>query len=189
VATTKDSSGDDYVAASPRDRRLLIRYAVLTLALFIPLLAAFAFVRNLYPFAASTMMVAGGDLQSGRTYYWLRGETITGEIIDLPPMELTDALSGRTWTLVNAAVQNSAFKISPPHPANVALLSAAGGVDKLPPAARLNDLLRAWGTIYNSRMSPASPKRLRAVRLDQLRWEGGRYSNYDRWVQTWRVEL
>jgi hypothetical protein len=53
----------------------------------------------------------------------------------------------------------------------------------------LNDLLRAWGTIYNSRLSPASPKRLRAVRLDQLRWEGGSYSNYDRWVQTWRVEL
>jgi hypothetical protein len=190
VATTKDSSeSSGPAAAQPRDRRLLIRYAVLTLALFIPLLAAFAFVRNLYPFAASTMMVAGGDLQSGRTYYWLRGETTSGEIIDLPAMELTDALSGRTWPLVNATVQNSAFKISSPHPANVALISAAGGIDRLPPAARLNDLLRAWGMIYNSRLSPSSPQRLRAVRLDQLRWEGGSYGNYDRLVQSWRVEL
>jgi hypothetical protein len=189
VATTKDSSEDDHAAAPQRNRRLLIRYTLLTFALFIPLLAAFAFVRNLYPFAASTMMVAGGDLQSGRTYYWLRGETMTGEIIDLPPMDLTDALSGRTWTLVSATVQNSAFKISTPHPANVALVSAAGGIDRLPPAARLNDLLRAWGTIYNSRLSPSSPQRLRAVRLDQLRWEGGSYSNYDRGVQSWRVEL
>jgi hypothetical protein len=34
-----------------------------------------------------------------------------------------------------------------------------------------------------------SSGRLKAVRLDAYRWEGGSYANYDRFVQTWRVEL
>ena len=54
----------DASGSSP-DRRLKTRYALLTALLFIPLLTAFVFVRNLYPFAASTMMMAGGDLQTG----------------------------------------------------------------------------------------------------------------------------
>src|SRR5947209_19362416 len=83
------------------ERLLLLRYAALTVALFVPLLAAFASVRNLYPFAASTMM-EGGDLRSGRSYYVLRGETVAGETFDLPPVELTNALSGRIWSLVAA---------------------------------------------------------------------------------------
>jgi hypothetical protein len=171
------------------DRRVLVRYVALTLALFLPLIAAFAFVRNLYPFAASTMMMAGGDLQDPQTYYILRGETASGEIIDLPPAELTNALSQGSWSLVSATVENKAITISRTHPANLALIAAAGGVDKLPPAARLNDLLRAWGAIYNSRLSSSSPRRLRAVRLQAFRWDGGSYRNYDRLVQTWRVEL
>ena len=172
-----------------RERLLLVRYAALTLVLFLPLLLAFAFVRNLYPFAASTMMMAGGDLQSGRTYYILRGETSTGAVIDLPPIGLTNALSGRIWGLVAATVDNKSFTISAPHPANLALIAAAGATSNLPPAARLNDLLRSWGAIYNSRLSPSSPQRLKAVRLDAYRWEGGNYNHYDRFVQTWRVEL
>jgi hypothetical protein len=187
---TANSSNDNGNASGPRnDRRLLMRYGALTLFLFMPLLIAFAFVRNLYPFAASTMMVAGGDLESGRTYYVLRGETASGEIVDLPPMDLTNALSGRTWSLVAATVANKNFTNSMPHPANLALIASSGGLEKVPPAARLNDLLRAWGNIHNSRLSPSSPQYLRAVRLEAFRWDGGSYSNYDRHVQTWRVEL
>jgi hypothetical protein len=172
-----------------RDRYLLARYAALTVALFVPLLLAFAFVRNLYPFAASTMMMAGGDLQSGRTYYVMRGETSTGEIIDLPPVELTNALAANTWGLVAATVENKSFTIRSPHPSNLALIAAAGGTERLPPASTLNDLLRSWGTIHNSRLPPASPQRLRAVRLDAYHWAGGSYANYAELVQSWRVEL
>lgn len=187
TANSSNDNGDD---PGPRNERgLLIRYGALTFFLFLPLLIAFAFVRNLYPIAASTMMMAGGNLERGRTYYVLRGETSSGEIIDLPPMDLTNALSGRTWSLVAATIENRNFTNSKPHPANLALIASAGGVDKVPPAARLNELLRAWGNIHNSRLSPSSPQYLRAVRLEAFRWDGGNYSNYDRHLQTWRVEL
>ena len=171
------------------DRRLIVHHIVLTLCLFVPLLTAFAFVRNLYPFAASTMMMAGGELDAGYKYYVLRGELQSGETISLPPVDLTNALSGRAWSLVDAAVENKSFSIRSPHPANLALITEAGGTEKLPPAARLPELLRAWGNIYNSRLPVSSPERLRAVRLETYQWEPGAYSNYDRFVQSWRVSL
>lgn len=171
------------------DRRWIARYAVLTLFLFGPLLISFALVRNLYPFAASTMMMAGGQLDKGTRYYVMRGETLSGETISLPPVELTNALTGRAWGLVFATMENRSFLIRAPHPANLELLSQAGSVPGLPPAARLPELLRAWGAIYNARLPETSTRRLRAVRLDEYRWEGGSYSNYDRFVESWRVEL
>ncbi|HZT60894.1 MAG TPA: hypothetical protein VFA21_19985, partial [Pyrinomonadaceae bacterium] len=171
------------------ERRLRFRYAALTVALFAPLLFAFASVRNLYPFAASTEMMAGGDLQAGRTYYVMRGETVAGETFDLPPAELTDALAGRAWSLVAATVENGSFTIPSPHPSNVALTVSAGGAEKLPRGARLQDLLRAWGTIYNSRLPASSTLRLRAVRLDEYRWEGKGYGDYEHFIESWRAEL
>src|SRR5205823_15019901 len=126
---------------------------------------------------------------SGRTYYVMRGETSTGEVIDLPPVELTNALSGRAWSLVSGVVTNKSFRLSSPHPANIALLKTAGGIENLPPASRLPDLLQAWGTIYNSRLSSSTPARLKAVTLDCYRWDSGRYSDYQHPVQSWRVEL
>ena len=182
------SEGANVVRAA-YERRMLLRYVALTVALFVPLLAAFASVRNLYPFAASTMMMEGGELQSGRSYYVLRGESDAGETFDLPPVELTNALSGRTWSLVAAAVENKSFTIPSPHPANAALAASVGGIERLPRAARLEDLLRAWGAIYNSRLPPSSTRRLRAVRLDAYRWEGKSYGDYDRPVESWRAEL
>jgi len=181
-----DAFGD---ANPPEDRRLFVRYAVLTLFLFLPLLTAFVFIRNLYPFAASTMMMAGGDVQAGYTYYVLRGELETGETISLPPVDLTNALSGRAWSLVDAAVANKSFTIRSPHPANITLINEAGGIQNLPPAARLSELLRAWGTIYNSQLPATSAQRLRAVRLEAYQWEAGSYANYDRFIQSWRVSL
>ena len=184
---TQDTKLDDRNTAE--DRRALVRYAALTAALFVPLLLAFASIRNLYPFAASTMMLGIRDTQSGRDYYLLRGETVSGETIDLPPIKLTNALTGRSWSLLNAAVENKSFNIPSPHPANLRLVAAWGGKDNLPRAARLEDLLRAWGAIYNSRLPASSNQRLRSVRLDAYRWEGGTNGDYDRFVESWRAVL
>jgi len=171
------------------DRRAQVRYGALTVALFVPLFLAFASIRNLYPFAASTMMVGNVHLQNGRDYYKLRGETVTGETIDLPPVALTNALTGRNWSLVSAAVENKSFNLRWPHPANISLSAAYGGTDKLPKAARLEELLRAWGTIYNSRLSGPSNQKLKSVRLDAYRWEGGINGEYERFVESWRTVL
>jgi hypothetical protein len=182
-------TGDLREPAPDRSRRVRVRYALLTFALFAPLLYSFLAVRNVYPFAASTMMMAGGDPGRGTTFYRLRGETVNGETKDLPPAELTDALSWRHWSLVGATVENKEFTIHDPHPSNVALAATAGGVEKLPRAARLDELLRVWGEIYNSRLPVDSPGRLRAVRLDAYRWEGGGDADYERFVESWRAEL
>jgi hypothetical protein len=182
-------TGDIREPTHDKTRRVKVSYALLTAALFAPLLYSFLAVRNVYPFAASTMMMAGGDPDRGATFYRLRGETVNGETNDLPPAELTDALSWRHWSLVGATVENKEFTIYNPHPSNVALAASAGGVEKLPRAARLNELLRAWGEIYNSRLPEDSPRRLRAVRLDAYRWEGGVYADYERFVESWRAEL
>jgi hypothetical protein len=187
MGRTQDTKLDDRHSAE--DRRTLVRYAALTVALFVPLLLAFASIRNLYPFAASTMMLGLRDTQSGRDYYVLRGETASGETIDLPPITLTNALTGRNWSLVSTAVENKSFNIRSPHPANIRLAAAYGGIDKLPRAARLEDLLRAWGAIYNSRLPESSNQRLRSVRLDAYRWEGGINGEYDRFVESWRTVL
>jgi hypothetical protein len=146
-------------------------------------------IRNVYPFAASTMMLGIRDVQSGREYYVLRGETAGGEIINLPPIELTNALTGRNWGLVRAAVQNQSFNIHWPHPANLQLTADYGGLNKLPKAARLQELLRAWGAIYNSRVSESSNQRLKSVRLDAFRWEGGIDGEFNRFVESWTVVL
>ncbi len=166
-----------------------MRYAALTIVLCVPLLLAFASIRNVYPFAASTMMLGLRDTQSGRDYYVLRGETVSGETIDLPPIKLTNALTGRNWGLAGAAVENKSFKIRWPHPENIRLAASYGGRDKLPGAARLEELLRAWGAIYNSRLAESSNQRLRSVRLDAYRWEGGINGDYNRFVESWRAVL
>ncbi len=164
MGPAQDTKLDDRLKAE--DRRTLVRYAALTAALFVPLLLAFASIRNLYPFAA-----------------------FSGETIDLPPIKLTNALTGRSWSLLNAAVENKSFNIPSPHPANLRLVAAWGGKDNLPRAARLEDLLRAWGAIYNSRLPASSNQRLRSVRLDAYRWEGGTNGDYDRFVESWRAVL
>ena len=183
------NSQDPPPAAGSNEPRWIARYALLTFFLFGPLLISFALVRNLYPIAASTMMTSGGVLQAGWTYYIVRGETLTGEIIDLPPVDLTNGLSNVAWALVPAVVENKSFTIRSPHPANIALIAEAGGAEKLPPARRVDDLLRAWGSVYNSRLPADSPQRLRAVRLEEYRWPGGAYRDYDKFTRSWRVEL
>src|SRR5215216_2351089 len=105
------------------ERRLLVRYVLLTAALCVPLGWAFVAVRNLYPFASWTVMMAGGDLGRGRTYYVLRGETAAGETVDLPLGSITNALRGRGWGLVAATVENDSLtQPRRPHPANAMLV-------------------------------------------------------------------
>lgn len=171
------------------ERRWIIKYAVLTGALFLPLLWSFRYVRNLYPATVWNVMMAGGDLQAGRSYCVLRGETVSGETIDIRPIELTNALYARTWTMINATIDNQSFKLRSVHPDNALLLDSVGGVDKLPPGARIPDLLSTWGTVYNNKQPASSPYRLKAIRLDMYRWSSGRYGDYETFIDSWRKEL
>jgi hypothetical protein len=123
------------------------------------------------------------------TYFILRGETVSGETIDLKPTTLTDALRNRTWGMVRATVNNDSFRLRSLHPQNAALLASYGGSEKLPPAARLPDLLKVWGDLYNARLAPSAPSRLKAVRLERYVWDGKSYSNYAQFVQSWNKEL
>jgi hypothetical protein len=176
-------------SSTPAERRLIVKYAILTAAIFLPLLWAFLSVRNLYPIAAWNVMMAGGDLERGRNYCILRGETVSGATIDIPPTRLTDALYSRIWTMVNATIDNQSFKLKSIHPQNEELLRQVGGVEKLPPGVRIPDLLEVWGELYNDQFDQSSPARLKAIRLDMYRWEGGGYSDYDRFITSWRKEL
>jgi hypothetical protein len=173
----------------PGERRLIVKYAVLTLAIFLPLIWAFLRVRNLYPVTSWNVMMAGGDLERGRSYCILRGETISGETIEITPINLTNALYSRTWTMVNATIDNQSFKLKSIHPQNEELIRQFGGVEKLPPGVRLTDLLETWGALYNKQLPASSSQRLKAIRLDMYRWESGRYSDYDKFVESWRKEL
>jgi len=134
-------------------------------------------------------MMAGGDLERGRSYCILRGETVSGETVEIRPIKLTNALYGRTWTMVNATVDNQSFKLASIHPDNEELVRRFGGVENLPQGVRLPDLLQVWGDLYNNQQPASSPHRLKAIRLDMYRWEGGRYSDYDKFIESWRKEL
>lgn len=184
------SKATNWWAQRERDERhLIVKYSFLTAVIFVPLVWSFIFVRNLYPFAAWNVMMAGGDLERGRSYCILRGETVSGETIDIRPMNLTNALYSRTWTMVSATIDNRSFKLASIHPQNEQLISVFGGVENLPPGVRLPDLLQAWGDLYNKQQPESSPQRLKAIRLDMYRWESGRYADYDKFIESWRKEL
>ena len=187
MAITKEDTSK--VAELQFRRRLYFRYACLTIGLSLPLLLAFIFTRNIYPFGASTMMLGLQVPAGSHEYYILQGETVTGDVIDLPPIKLTDALTGRNWSLVSAAVSNKSFTIRYPHPENLRTASSYGGTDKLPKGARLDELLRAWGAIYNARLSESSNQKLKAIKLNTYQWEGGLTGEYARFVGSWRTTL
>jgi hypothetical protein len=134
-------------------------------------------------------MMAGGDLERGRSFCILRGETVSGETVDIAPSSLTDALYSRTWTMVNATIDNQSFKLKSIHPANEEMLRRYGGLKNLPPGVRVPDLLKVWGDLYNMRHPESSPNRLKVIRLDMYRWESGRYSDYDKFITSWHQPL
>ena len=168
---------------------MIVKYAILTAAIFLPLIWAFLFVRNVYPFAAWNVMMAGGDLERGRSYCILRGETVSGETIDIRPINLTNALYSRTWTMVNATIDNRSFKLTSIHPQNEELMRRFGGIENLTAGVLVPDLLQTWGELYNKQEPESSPRRLKAIRLDMYRWESGSYSDYDKFIESWRKEL
>ena len=169
------------------NRRWVAQYSILTLVLFIPLLWSFRYIRNLYPFTVWNVMMAGGDLQTGRNFCMLRGETMSGETIDIRAIQLTNALYERNWTMVNATIGNQAFQLSSIHPANAELIEKSP--DGIKVGERIPDLLAAWGKIYNDQLPTSSPKRLRAIQLDLYRWTSGTYSDYSTFITAWRKEL
>jgi hypothetical protein len=171
------------------DWRFVVQYGVLSLAICLPSLWAFVKVRNSYPIASWNMMMSGGDITSGRTYFILRGETLSGKIIDVPPAGLTNALYGRNWGMVTALVNNDPFKLKSIHPVNALLLERVGGFENLPAGTRVPDLLEVWGRLYNADLPSSSSSRLKSLRLDMYRWESGRYSNYDKFIDSWRKDL
>ena len=131
----------------------------------------------------------GTNLEFGRSYCILRGETVSGETIEIRPIKLTNGLYSRTWTMVSATIANQSFKLSSIHPDNEELLRRYGGVENLPAGVRVPDLLQTWGNLYNEQQPASSPQRLKAIRLDMYHWESGRYSDYDKFIQSWRKEL
>jgi len=169
--------------------RFRIKYTILTLAFFLPLIWSFAKVRNVYPVTSWNVMTRGGEFGKGYTYFVLRGESVSGDLIDLPAVKLTDAMRSRTWGLVAATANNDSLKLRSPHPKNVALLAAGGNVESLPDGVLMKELLKSWGEIFNERHPPSSPDHLRALQIDCYRWPGGQYSNYSEFVQSWRQEL
>jgi hypothetical protein len=162
---------------------------ILTAGLFLPLIVSFVLAKSVYPFTSWTVMMTGGSLERPWTYYIARGETVSGDLVDLRPAQLVNALYGRTWSLAGATVNNEAFKIRNPHPSNRELLTTGVRAEDLPRGIRMPELLRVWGQLYNSKQPPSSTSRLKAVRVDVYRWDSGRFGDYATFVETWRQEL
>lgn len=171
------------------EKRFTIQYAVLTLCLVLPLLYVFVKSINYYPFAASTMMT-GVKLEGGKNYYILRGETAAGETVNVNPTKFTNALFMRTWGLVAATARNDSFKLgATAHPANLKVIEEFGGINNVPDGMRVPELIRAWGEMYNETLPADSPARLKSIRLEAYRWNGGEYSAYDTYLKSWTAEL
>src|SRR5687768_17878637 len=64
---------------------------------------------TLFPYT-TLFRSAGGDLERGRSYCILRGETVSGETVEVYAIELTNGLYSRTWTMVNATIANQSFR-------------------------------------------------------------------------------
>jgi len=84
---------------------------------------------------------------------------------------------------------NASFKLRRPHTENARLSESLGGAGNLARGARMPELLRAWGAIYNSRLHAGDARRLKAMRLDAFEWDGRRYGDYEKFIESWRVEL
>ena len=172
-----------------KEKRFIIQYAALTLFLAVPLLWAFVRIRNFYPIASSTMMT-GGRLEGSKNYYILRGETVAGETVNVNPTGFTNALFMRTWGLVTATARNQSFKLNAAtHPANLAVIEEFGGIDNVPDGMRVPELIRVWGEMYNESLPADSPIRLKSIRLESYRWNGGEYSDYRTYLKSWTADL
>jgi hypothetical protein len=165
-------------------------YLVLTVCIFVPLVFAFVFQIQFYPIPVWTLFTEAVSLDEGRHYYVLRGETEDGESIDIPAIDLTDALSGRNFMMLSYVLEKASFCCDSPHPHNIQFRASQMGSDgALHKGARIDDLLRSWGRIYNEKFPKSSHQRLTAIRLDGYRWPGKEYGDYRQPADCWRAEL
>ncbi len=169
------------------DRHAQFRNALLTISFFGLLLWTFLQVINFYPvtvwaFAAEPRPLGSGPI----TYYVLSGETTDGRFVEVPAIGVTNSLYDRNAPLARAIEANASFLIRSPHPRNARLWARLG---MLPPSARMEDLLVAWGNAYNVRHGDRSPDLLRAVRLVEYQWPYIDYGNFAEHKASWRVQL
>lgn len=165
------------------------RNALLTVVVAGPLLTAFIKITNYYPVPVWSLFSDRRDLSAGHTHYVLLGRTADGSWREVSPVRITGGLYGRHFMFASYTAANHSFGVDSPHPDNVRLAERAGGVNRLPRGARMPDLLRAWGTVYNRDLSATSPKRLTAIRIEMRRWPGGRFGDYDVLEHVWEIEL
>jgi len=186
-----DPHHDDSLSEPQLRRRLLLRHSILTIAIFVPLVGAFATSTEWYPVPHYKMFYGASGLNTGHeyNYFVFRGETAAGETVDIPPITIMNGLEDRTALMVQATITNESLQLRWPHPENARLIAAAGSVDNLPPAALLPDLLRTWGHRYNARLAGDSPNRLVRVRLDEYKWPKKEYGNYFEFIKSWHVDL
>ena len=179
------------VADRQNSRRLTVRHIVLTVAVFLPLVWAFITQTIWYPIHYYRMFYGTSSLGGGneRVYYIFRGETASGDIIDIPPVTIFNALDGMIIYVVQAAIDNDSLQLRFAHPDNIKLIQSAGSIEKVPRAAQLPDLLRVFGERHNAKLSGDSPQRLIRVRLDAYRWPKKEYGNYAEYIESWSVEL
>lgn len=187
VIENPNAAGDDRQTS----RRLLLRHVVLTVAIFLPLVWAFITRTFWYPVHYYTMFYGASTLrnENGHVYYIFKGETASGDTIDIPPVKIFNALDGMIVYVVNAAVNNESFQLRYAHPNNIKLIQSAGSVESVPRAALLPNVLRIFGERYNARISGDSPQRLVRVRLEAYRWPEKEYGNYAEYLESWNVEL
>jgi len=169
------------------DGHAQFRNALLTIAFCGLLLWTFLQVNNFYPVTVWAFASEPRPLGSGpATYYVLSGETVDGRFVEVPAIGVTNSLYDRNAMLAHSMEANSSFLIRSPHPRNAQLWAR---LRVLPPAARMNDLLEAWGIGYNVRHGNKSPDLLRAVRLDEYEWPYIRYGDFEQRKASWRVQL
>lgn len=172
-------------------RRIMLRHVVLTAAVFLPLVWAFITKTSRYPIHYYSMFYGASALgkDNGHVYYIFRGETASGETIDIPPVTIFNALDGMISYVVDAAVTNDSLQLRYAHPNNERLIQSAGSIENVPRAALLPSVLRVFGERYNAKLPLDSPRRLVKVRLEAYRWPQKEYGNYAEYLESWNLEL
>ena len=171
-------------------RRVVARYALLTAVVFVPLVLALTTGIRFYPIPVWSLFSHVPDTTQPHQFYRLSGETLSGDVIEIPAIQITNGLSNRNHTLIWALDRNLEFSIPSPHPKNVELIQQAGGLEHLREDYHVPDVLRAWGRAYNRVKPIDSAKRLKAIELRRFDWDGKHYSDYDKVNSlSWRVEL
>jgi hypothetical protein len=165
------------------------KYGAVTGLFVVSLGWAFATDSSFFPFERWSMFSEPGRLGRAHIYYVLSARRADGQTFDLPPNDITDALSSRTFMLYRYTANNTSLKIDQPHPINVRLTTELGGIDRVPDGVHMRLLLRAWGRAYNELVATSHRGRLTLIRLQRYRWDGNTYGDHRQPLEYWEVEL